>query len=55
MDKVILYQKTLLKVEKSIARLKSIGLNVESFIEIKDQIVKESSNLDKKSDDYAVW
>ena len=54
MDKVILSQKTLLKVEKSIARLKSIGLNVESFIEIKDQIVKESSNLGKKSDDYTV-
>ena len=52
MDRAILYQRTLLKVEKSIARLKSIGLNVEPFIEIKDQIVKENSELVKESYKY---
>ena len=53
MDKAILYQRALLKVEKSIARLKSIGLNVEPFMEAKNQIIKENSNLVSKSYNYA--
>lgn len=53
MDKAILYQRTLLKVDNAIARLKSIGLNVEPFMEAKNQIIKENSNLVSKSYDYA--
>ena len=52
MDRAIIYQRTLLKVDKAIARLKSIGLNVEPFNDVKNQIVKENSNLVKKSYNY---
>lgn len=52
MDKAILYQRTLLRVDNAIARLKSIGLNVGPFLEAKNQIVKENSSLVKKSYNY---
>lgn len=52
MDRAIIYQRTLIKVDNAIARLKSIGLNVEPFNDVKNQIVKENSNLVKKSYNY---
>ena len=53
MDRAIEYQRTLIKVESAIERLKSIGLNVEPFIEIKNKILIETETSVEKSYNYA--
>ena len=52
MDRAIEYQRTLIKVESAIERLKSIGLNVEPFVEIKNKILAETHASVKRSYDY---
>ncbi len=53
MDKAILYNVTLEKVEKRIQELNQIGFNVQKFEEIKNKIINKSNNNVEDSYNFA--
>ena len=53
MDKAILYNVTLEKVNRRINELKTIGFNMDEFIRIKEEIIKKNKTDVQKSYDFS--